>query len=121
MSEAMVDFVVTDGQAYALAERRYALRKVAAGDYLLPSNDGTTLWRLQRYTDGPSAGLDWPRDREVWRASYWPEPIAFAGPIAWSELIESERWIESACVLESRAAAIDYALTPSAREEVRGS
>jgi hypothetical protein len=30
--------------------RRYVMTRVTAGDYLLPSNDGTVLWRLTRIT-----------------------------------------------------------------------
>lgn len=45
-------------------ERKYAMTRIATGDYLLPSNDARTIWRIERYTDGPSLGLDWPR---VWR------------------------------------------------------
>lgn len=32
--------------------RRYALTKYADGDYLVPSNDGSTLWRVSRYDEG---------------------------------------------------------------------
>jgi hypothetical protein len=32
-------------------ERRYTLTKVEAGDYLLPSNDGRSLWRIKRATE----------------------------------------------------------------------
>jgi hypothetical protein len=31
-----------------VTERRYALTKVSAGDYLLPSNNAQTLWRIAR-------------------------------------------------------------------------
>ena len=53
-------------------ERKYQLTKIEAGDYLLPSNDGRTVWRIRRYTDGPSGGLEhWPKDREVWGIWGW--------------------------------------------------
>lgn len=55
-----------------IAERKYVLTKVAVGDYLLPSNDGKTIWRIHRYTEGPTTGLDWPRDRDVWGVWRWP-------------------------------------------------
>jgi hypothetical protein len=88
-------------------ERKYALTKVAAGDYLLPSNDAQTIWRLVRYEDGPSHGLaDWPRDRPVWAAYRWTGPLGAvdAGIDAW------DRWElqESSC--ETRADAIQAAL-----------
>ena len=34
--------------------RKYALTKIDPGDYLLPSNDATVLYRIRKYTDGPS-------------------------------------------------------------------
>lgn len=49
-------------------ERTYQMTRLSAGDYLLPANDGKTLWRVAKYSDGPSHGLDWPSDREVWGA-----------------------------------------------------
>lgn len=62
-----------DGMATATSpERRYALIKIGAGDYLLPSNDGKTLWRIRRYLDGPSWGLDQLRnDRWFWCVNKW--------------------------------------------------
>ncbi len=57
-------------------ERKYAMTRVGTGDYLMPSNDGKTLWRFTRYTDGPSFGLDhWSRDRELWRILKWADPL----------------------------------------------
>ena len=48
-------------------ERKYALKRIKAGDYLLVGNDDKTLWRIRTYEDGPSHGLDsMPRDREFW-------------------------------------------------------
>lgn len=32
----------------AKIERKYALRRIEAGDYLMPSNDGKVCWRLSR-------------------------------------------------------------------------
>ena len=46
--------------------RRFALRRLRAGDWLLLSNDGRILWRFVRSMDGPSGGLDWARDRYFW-------------------------------------------------------
>jgi hypothetical protein len=52
-------------------ERKYHLTRVRAGDYLLPSNDGLTIWRIQKYEDGPSHGLDWPQDKMLWGIWRW--------------------------------------------------
>jgi len=59
-----------------VAERKHTLRRVKAGDYLLISNDTRTLWRISRYEDGPTHGLeDWPRDRTFWGLWKWETPI----------------------------------------------
>lgn len=56
----------------ALDERKYALTRVVAGDYLLPSNDAQTIWRIHRYIEGPSTGIDHlSRDRMVWGVWKW--------------------------------------------------
>jgi hypothetical protein len=49
-------------------ERRYVLTKLRAGDYLLPANDGNTLWRIARYTEDGSA--EWPDGTPV-RGEFW--------------------------------------------------
>lgn len=50
-----------------MTERKYMLTRLAPGDYLLPSNNGERIFRIARYIDGPSLGLeDMPRDREFW-------------------------------------------------------
>lgn len=48
-------------------ERKYVMTKIGAGDYLLPSNDEGTLWRLRTYEDGRVNGLE----RGPWCAEYW--------------------------------------------------
>lgn len=48
-------------------ERKYALTKLAAGDYLLPSNDAKTIWRIREYTDLIPA-KDGHGDEEI---DYW--------------------------------------------------
>jgi hypothetical protein len=53
-------------------ERKYALTRIKAGDYLLPDNDGETVWRVRTYLDGPSMGLvDWERDITLWAIEKW--------------------------------------------------
>lgn len=53
-------------------ERKYAMTKISKGDYLLPGNDGKTIYRLEQYEDGPSYGLyDWPRDKLLWAVWRW--------------------------------------------------
>ena len=53
-------------------QRRYALTKIEARDYILPSNDGNTIYRIATYVEGPSTGFDdWPKDRRVWGVWTW--------------------------------------------------
>ncbi len=91
--------------------RTYALVKVAAGDWLLPSNDARTLWRLQRYEDGPSHGLDpevFPTDFEAWQLWRYKRPLAAA---LWREDVEDwDQWTLVATNLETRGEAIDEAM-----------
>lgn len=47
--------------------RKYALTKIEAGDWLLPSNDAKTIWRIREYTDLVAA-RDGHGDEEV---DYW--------------------------------------------------
>lgn len=97
-----------DGQG---PTRKYVLTKIGKGDYLLPSNDGCTLWRLRIYEDGPSHGLDWPRDLTLWAIWRWDRPInADAGSLDTVDPYEWARWehVEGGC--ETRAEAIDAAL-----------
>lgn len=89
-------------------ERFYALSKIAAGDWLMPSNDAQTLWRFTRYTDGPSLGLmDWPTDRDVWLVRRTPLPPE--GEIGRWEL-DLVPWEDVANCRTTRQACIDLAL-----------
>jgi hypothetical protein len=87
-------------------ERKYALTKMAAGDYLLPANDGKTIWRIAKYTDGPSLGLDIPSDREFWALWSWTGEFGPDAQIGsgW------EDWEMQSGLLDSRADAIAEAL-----------
>jgi hypothetical protein len=86
-------------------ERKYALTKIAKGDYLLPSNDGRTIWRLTVYEDGPSHGVEMmPRDREFWGTWKWVGMGTVVDP---DDVGSWEMWEGS---LPSRADAIKAAL-----------
>lgn len=41
-----------------MIERKYTLTKVRAGDYLLPANDGISLWRIM-YAQDDELGVSW--------------------------------------------------------------
>lgn len=98
-------------------ERKYALTRITAGDYLLPSNDRSTLWRIRRYTDGPSLGLEIPKDREFWGCWAWKGPVdggVAIDPDAW------ERWEMVCDFCDTRQQAINDALRLS-EDEAQGS
>lgn len=55
-----------------MTARAYALIRVKAGCYLLPSNDGATLWRISSYTEHGDAAYELPGGG--WRTitgTYW--------------------------------------------------
>lgn len=92
----------------AAVERIYALSKIATGDYLLPSNDAQTIYRISSYTDGPLMGLDWPSDRTVWILRRWTGEV---GP-GWfvDTSAGDERWEEVESCIPTRREAIETAL-----------
>jgi hypothetical protein len=71
--------------------RRHALRRLGPGDYLLVSNDGRGLYRIRRYVDGPSGGLDWPRDRKFWGADKWKDS-SIPTSLSRDDLDDPARW-----------------------------
>ncbi len=89
-------------------KRKYALRRLEAGDYLLIGNDDVTLWRISRYEDGPSHGLkDWPRDRMVWGLRKWETPVVLGETAI--ELENWDRWEFWEGTFDTRQEAIDTA------------
>jgi hypothetical protein len=96
-------------------QRKYALHKVAKGDYLLLSNDGLTMWRLVRYQDGPSYGLeDEPRDQWFWQVLRWPKPMEQGKRLDKFDMSDLWHWNAYALNLGTRAEAIDVALKAGA-------
>jgi len=81
-------------------ERRYALTKVAPGDYLLPSNDGRTIWRIARYDERPN-----------WRLwGLWRWRNEGADVFAYIDTADWDRWEMVDARSETRAEAIREAL-----------
>lgn len=90
-------------------ERKYALRRVKAGDYIFFSNDQQTLLRVARYEDGPSHGIkDWPKDRMFWGVWKWETPIVLGQTAI--ELANWDRWQFFDGFNDTRQEAIDSAL-----------
>lgn len=101
------------GSMTATDTRKWAMTRVAAGDYICLSNDQQTVWRFHQHIDGRSLGLICNYDeRTFWRACYMTiEKAKALGP----KLYESDRWdervwIESDWHLPSRKAAVERML-----------
>lgn len=96
--------------------RRYRMIRVRAGDYLLPSNDGTVLWRVYRYTEDGSAYLadDTPVVGEYWATAKYLRPIDRFDP---DSLEDWEDWSHWDSFLPTRAAAIDRVMRAGAVKE----
>jgi len=55
-----------------MSERRYALVRVGKGDYLLPSHDLQTLWRIRSYLeDGSAFWVDEKGAEHEIRGTFW--------------------------------------------------
>lgn len=93
--------------------RRYAMTKVGAGDYLLPSNDGLTLWRLQRYTEDGSLqqriGDEWTpvKGTRFWRLLRLTTRMDLLSIV---DPDDETSWVEVESLLRSRTDAIEAAL-----------
>lgn len=83
-----------------MAERKYTLTKLAAGDYVMPSNDGRTLWRLvfAREENGGS-----------WLIMHWLGRGSLEA-IPREELLDEMLWETWDSEYETRREAIDKAL-----------
>jgi hypothetical protein len=75
--------------------RRYVLTKIKAGDYLLPSNDAQTLWRIAR------------DEREGWSVWRWADELSEA---IFEHLDDWGRWECMSQWLRTRGEAIDEAM-----------
>jgi hypothetical protein len=97
-----------DCSTHSLPARKYAMTRVKTGDYLLPSNDAKTLWRIRTYEeDGLAETMDGRKLTGVfwglWRRPF-PRPGALFDLEAWDE------WELWAAPLEKRQDAIDEAM-----------
>lgn len=90
--------------------RKYTLVRISAGDYLLNSNDGKTLWRISNYIEGPSTGItEWRSDRKVW--GYWKwiggnEVKGIWASWADTEMLEFDNWELCGSMFSTRQAAV---------------
>ena len=109
-------------------ERKYRMIRVSAGDYLLPSNDLKTLWRIYKYREDGSA--KWGPDEhgkyhditgEFWACARYERP--FDGKLDMVEDFDfldwGDHWLHWDGMARSRQEAIDAALKTSEREASR--
>lgn len=97
--------------ATAEVERKYQMIRIEAGDYLLPSNSGKSLWRLRRYYEGPETGLEGIKGTYVWSCSrYSWMGRDMPNEVDLDSLLEWDRWCETQGWLKTRQEAIDEAL-----------
>lgn len=93
-------------------ERKYALTRLSKGDYLLPSNDAQTLWRVYTYEeDGSASFVIRDGSEQVIKGIFWalakrPMP----NPDVPFDLEEWEGWVPWADLFDSRKEAIEDAL-----------
>lgn len=89
-----------------MLERRHQMTRIEAGEYLLPSNDGQTLWRITKFED-----ID---NRKYWSAWRWRGPLTEAQRVMNTDpdsFLEWHRWEEWSSFCYTRKAAIEDALT----------
>jgi hypothetical protein len=95
--------------------RVYQMTRVRSGDYLVPSNDATQLWRISRYEEDGS--LYYPGDDRQVRGTFW-RVARFRGSLEGAaallerdvdEFLDWDQWSEWASLQPTRAAALEAA------------
>ena len=104
------------------AERKYALIRIGPGDYLLPGNDGLTLYRISAYEEMGDGYYTDARGRErritgrYWQAAEYVHGAgtveaamreADADLLDWSDDYGNERWATTVHGVKTRALAIE--------------
>lgn len=111
--ELELDFLIeSEAQADAGTSppaRMWQMIRLAAGDYLLPSNDRSTVFRIRRYEDGPSYGVEkMKRDETYWGCWRWMGRPDRLDDIAVDYFPEGWATVEE--YLPTRQAGIDVAM-----------
>ena len=105
-------------------KRKYIITKISVGDYLLPDNDGCTLWRLRKYEDGVSYGLEqYDHDFTRWSLYRYARHLsADTGPYSLDavDLDDQNEWVLIATDFLMREDAINEAFRISRRENRAG-
>lgn len=96
------------------SERKHTLHRIKSGDYLLPSNDRSIIWRITRYTEEGTVEV-WRKDgSKGWLAgtfwSLWRYTGRHPDAINVNEWNDFEQWDS---LLPTRQSAIDAAMKVS--------
>lgn len=97
-----------------MSERQYAMTRVKAGDYLLPSNDALTLWRIYQYEEEGTLEYD---DGTKLVGTFWAcarRPMPHEGTPMIDVVEWSEDWQHWAGPFKSRKEALEDALRSTA-------
>lgn len=103
----------------AAPERRYAMTRVAAGDWVLPSNDGRTLYRIKSYEEDGSAQWRDSRGRERPVRGKWWGVLRYTGPTGGFIELDGDLWEWFDHGYPTRSAAVDAALRLGTTENSR--
>jgi len=106
-------------------ERRYAMVRIGAGDWMLPSNDEQTMWRLAAYEEDGSAWHTDEQGREhKITGRYWSlyrmsmtklQALVHSSFTSDDDILDWTEWEHWACGFGSRKAAIEEALHVGSR------
>ncbi len=95
----------------SVVERKYAMTRIGPGDYLLPANDGATLWRIYSYEeDGSAERMDGSKVLGTfWMAAKFDTRVAQNDLLPY-DFLEWHRWEPWTSTLTTRREAIKAAL-----------
>lgn len=97
-------------------ERKWQMTRLAAGDWLLPSNDRSTVFRISTYEDLYASHDDREEYRTYWGAWRWPRPIQalvredYGYGHGYDPLEDWDAWVQIVHYCDTRREAIDAAL-----------
>lgn len=95
-------------------ERKWQMTRLCAGDYLLPSNDSTVMWRLSTHEDGSLYGLECSyEERTFWQLEWMLREDFDSYVERYGEVPgggDGTLWHESAWGLATRKEAINLAM-----------
>jgi hypothetical protein len=95
-----------------MAERHFRMIRVASGDWILPGNDGKTLYRLQRYEESGDAfwTLRGVKQKKIvgwfWAAYEYDRKIASDADLV-DDMLEWDHWTCVASTMKTRKEAIE--------------